>query len=133
MPPSASPLPGAASPPKLSTKKASAAKAARLVAGDAPAPLAAPRSAAKPRNPLLGQELPRKLAALLDMFGERAGWCGECGECGELALRARCGVGRAADAASPRRACEPLSSFPAHLPTRLPALPPACSRAANGV
>jgi hypothetical protein len=58
-------LPSAASPPKLPTKRDSAIKAARQA--EAAAPLS---SAKRRRNPLVDQSLPKKLSALLDMFGE---------------------------------------------------------------
>lgn len=76
-------LPAADAPPKLSTKKESAVKARRPAAREEaaaskPAPASAPR-----RNPLLQQELPRKLQALLDMFGESLGQGGLAAGCGD--------------------------------------------------
>ncbi|PRW58263.1 CDT1 chloroplastic [Chlorella sorokiniana] len=59
-------LPTADAPPKLSTKKESAVKARRQAAQEE---AAAAKPASPRRNPLLQQELPRKLQALLDMFG----------------------------------------------------------------
>ncbi|KAL4430779.1 hypothetical protein ABPG75_006035 [Micractinium tetrahymenae] len=55
-------------PPTLSSKKESAAKAARLAEVQAAAPASLLRSAGARRNPLMRQALPSKLTALLDMF-----------------------------------------------------------------
>lgn len=62
--PAASPLPAATTQPQLVTKGGSAVK---------PQLLSVPRSRSKANNPLLQQELPRQLSALLDMFGEGCG------------------------------------------------------------
>ncbi len=59
--------PAADAPPKLSTKKESAAKARRVAAHE---DAAATKPASPRRNPLLQQALPRKLQVLVDMFGE---------------------------------------------------------------
>ncbi|KAI7838998.1 hypothetical protein COHA_007238 [Chlorella ohadii] len=57
--------PAADAPPKLSTKKESAAKARRVAAHE---DAAATKPASPRRNPLLQQALPRKLQVLVDMF-----------------------------------------------------------------